>query len=34
MSLETAAAGVTAAIAAILSHPVDITDPIVSRLQI
>jgi pyroglutamyl-peptidase len=34
MSRETAAVGVTAAIAAILSHPVDITDPIVSRLQI
>jgi pyroglutamyl-peptidase len=34
MSVETAAAGLTAAIAAIQSHPVDITDPIVSRLQI
>ncbi|SMF24093.1 pyroglutamyl-peptidase I Cysteine peptidase. MEROPS family C15 [Tistlia consotensis] len=34
MSLETAAAGVEAGIAAILSHPQDSDDPIVSRLQI
>ncbi|MCG8545187.1 MAG: pyroglutamyl-peptidase I [Alphaproteobacteria bacterium] len=34
MSVETAAAGVRAAIAAILAHPVDTDDPIVSRLQI
>jgi pyroglutamyl-peptidase len=34
MSVDTAAAGVIAAIAAIRSHPADITDPIVSRLQI
>jgi pyroglutamyl-peptidase len=34
MSAETAAAGVTAAIAAIQAHSEDIADPIVSRLQI
>ena len=34
MSVETATAGVVAAIAAIVSDRVDITDPIVSRLQI
>ncbi|MFO1161656.1 MAG: pyroglutamyl-peptidase I [Reyranellaceae bacterium] len=34
MSVETAAAGVRAAIAAICTHPVDSTDSIVSRLQI
>ena len=34
MSAETAAAGVVAAIAAIQSHSVDITDPVISRLQI
>jgi pyroglutamyl-peptidase len=34
MSAETAAAGVIAAITAVQSHPVDIADPIVSRLQI
>ncbi len=34
MSVETAAAGVSAAIAAVLAHPVDTDDTIVSRLQI
>lgn len=34
MSVETAAAGVRAAIGAIMTHPVDTDDPIVSRLQI
>ena len=34
MSVETAAAGVAAAIAAIQAHSVDITDPIVSRPQL
>ena len=34
MSVETATAGVTAAIAAIQEHKVDIKDPIVSRVQI
>jgi pyroglutamyl-peptidase len=34
MSADTAAAGVRAALAAICSHPVDSTEPIVSRLQI
>jgi len=34
MSMATAAAGVSAALSAIIAHPVDITDPIPSRLQI
>ncbi|WP_421995222.1 pyroglutamyl-peptidase I [Reyranella sp.] len=34
MSVETAAAGVEAALAAILAHPQDITDRIASRLQV
>lgn len=34
MSMATAAAGVRAAIEAIRAHPVDITDPVVSRWQI
>lgn len=34
MSVDTAAAGVRAALAAICAHPVDTSDPIVSRLQI
>jgi pyroglutamyl-peptidase len=34
MSMETAAAGVSVAIAAVLAHPVDTDDTIVSRLQI
>jgi pyroglutamyl-peptidase len=34
MSVATAAEGVRAAIAALATHPVDTTDPIVSRLQI
>ena len=34
MSVETAADGLRAAIAAIGAHPQDITDPIPSRLQI
>ena len=34
MSVATAAAGVSAALAAVQSHPVDVTEPIVSRLQI
>jgi pyroglutamyl-peptidase len=34
MSMATAAEGVRAAIAALGSHSVDTTDPIVSRLQI
>lgn len=34
MSVETAVAGVRAGIGAIMAHPVDTNDPIVSRLQI
>lgn len=34
MSMLTAADGVSAALSAIVAHPVDITDPVLSRLQI